>query len=266
MAYHAETHHVSPTSIPAIREINTDRPWAWLAAGWSDFTRAPGVSMGYGLIVTAVMIAAFSLLQSIHSYALAVGLMAGFVFLGPILAVGLYELSRRMEHNKPATLPDTWYGWRRNSASVLGVGVVLVLMMLTWFMLSMQTTAVLYGISGELGAIFGAPADWQSFALSIQWPVAAAFGVIGALAVAVAYLLTVVAVPMLTEEEDMDLITAMVTSVRTVGRNPAAMILWAALIAIFTGVAVLPMFLGLIVVFPLLAYASWHAYRDLIEH
>lgn len=266
MAYHAETHHVSPTSLPAIKSVSSDRPWAWLAAGWNDFIRTPGVSMGYGLLVTAVMVVAFYLLQSINSYALAVGLMAGFVFLGPVLAVGLYELSRRIEHHKPAMIPDTWYGWSRNSGSVLAVGVILVLMMLTWFMLSMQMTAVLYGISGGLGEVFGNVEGWQAFALSIRWPIVAAFGLVGAVAVVVAYLLTAVAVPMLTDKEDMDVITAMVTSVRTVRQNAAAMTLWAALIALFTGVAVIPLFLGLIVVFPLLAYASWHAYRELIEH
>lgn len=266
MAYHAHTHHVSPASLPTIRQVSGDRPWAWLAAGWNDFTRTPGVSMAYGFLVSAVMILAFVFLQSIHSYPLALGLMAGFVFIGPLLAVGLYELSRRMEHNKPATLPDTKAGWKRNSGSVLAVGVIMVLMMLAWFMLSIQMTAVVYGISGEMGMIFGSTSSWQSFALSIQWPVVVAFGLIGAIAVAVTYVLTVASVPMLTDEEDMDVITAMVTSAQVVKKNPAAMILWAALIALFTGVAVVPMFLGLIVVFPLLAYASWHAYRDLIEH
>lgn len=266
MAYHVETHHVSPTSMPTINTVESDRPWVWLAAGWNDFVRTPGVSMGYGLVVSAVMILAFYLLQSVNAYYLAVGLMAGFVFIGPLLAVGMYELSRRIEHRKPATIPDTWRGWRRNSGSILAVGVILVLMMMSWFMLSMQMTAVIYGISGELGTVFPQALNWQDFALSIRWPVLLAFGLIGAVAVAVSYLLTVVAMPLLTEHEDMDVITAMVTSVRVVGRNPGAMILWAALIAIFSGVAVMPMFLGLIVVFPLLAYASWHAYRDLVAH
>jgi len=266
MAYHAETHHVSPTSMPAIRQVAGDRPWMWLAAGWNDFTRSAGVSMAYGFVVTTIMVLAFFLLQSIHSYHIALGLMAGFVFLGPVLAVGLYEISRRIEHRKAASLPDTWRGWRRNTGSVMAAGVVLVLLMLTWFMLSMQTTAVLLGLSDGLGTVFAASQTWLDFALSIQWPLLLAFGLIGAVAVAVAFVLTVVAVPMLTDKEDMDVITAMVSSAQTVRKNPATMVLWAGLLALFTGMAVLPMFLGLIVVFPLLAYASWHAYRDLIEH
>lgn len=266
MAYHAETHHVSPRSLPAVRQIASDRPWAWLAAGWNDFIHAPGVSMSYGFLVSAVMVLAFYLLQSINAFHLAVGLMAGFVFLGPVLAVGLYELSRRLEHNKPAQLPDSWRGWRRNSSSVLALGVIMVLLMMTWFMLSMQLTAVLYGISGTLGSVFAASQTWLDFALSLQWPLVIAFGLVGAVTVSVAYVLAVAAVPMLTDKEDMDVITAMIASLKAVRRNPGAMALWGVLVALFTTIAVAPLFLGLIVVFPLLAYASWHAYRDLIEH
>jgi uncharacterized membrane protein len=266
MAYHADTHHVSPLSLPAIRHVESDRPWLWLAAGWNDFTRTPAASMGYGVLVTAMMLLVFYLLQSIRSFHLAVGLMAGFVFLGPVLAVGLYELSRRMDHGKPAQLVDSWHGWRRNTGSVLALGVILVLLMMVWFMLSMQLMALLYQMTGEISAVFGMAGSWQEFAFSLRWPAVIAFTSIGVIAVAVAYLLAVMAVPMLTEHEDMDVITAMVVSVNTVRRNPAAMILWAALIALFTGVAVMPVFLGLIVVFPLLAFASWHAYRDVIEH
>lgn len=266
MAYHADTHHVSPVSLPVIRRVSSDRPWNWLAAGWNDFTRTPGVSMAYGVLVTAVMLLAFSLLQSMNSFHLAVGLMAGFVFIGPVLAVGLYELSRRIDHHKPAVLSDTVHGWRRNTRGVLSLGMVLVLMMLAWFMLSMQMTAVLYSVTDDVGAVLGTAADWQDFVLSLKWPLVLAFGLVGVVAVAVTYVLAVVAVPLLTEEETMDVVTAMVVSAHTVRRNPSAMLLWAVLLAIFTGVAVMPLFLGLIVVFPLLAYASWHAYRDLIEH
>ena len=95
---------------------------------------------------------------------------------------------------------------------------------------------------------------------------AIAFGLIGLIAVSVTFVMTVAAVPMLTDKEDMDVISAIVTSAHAVRKNPAALILWAGLIAIFTGMAVAPLFLGLIVVFPLLAHASWHAYRDMIEH
>lgn len=266
MAHQAHIHHVSPTSLPAIHQVSTDQPWRWLAAGWSDFIKAPGISLAYGSLITLVMLSVFSILQTGSFFAPALALMAGFVFIGPVLAVGLYEISRKLEQRQPVHFSDSWRGWRRNSLSVLGFGVVMLLMLLTWFMLSAQTTAVVYGITGDVGPIIGSAADWQSFALSITWPMVVAFGLIGFIAVAVTFVMAVASVPMLTDREDMDMISAIVASAHAVRKNPAALTLWAGLIAVFTGVAVAPLFLGLIVVFPLLAYASWHAYQDLIEH
>ena len=266
MAHQAHIHHVSPESLPAIHEVPTDNPWQWLAAGWSDFIKAPGISLAYGSIVTLVMLVAFYILQTSDFYASALALIAGFVFIGPLLAVGLYEVSRRLEQRQAVSFATTWQGWRRNTKSVLGMGVVMLLMLLTWFMLSAQTTAMVYGITGDVGPLIGTTVDWQTFALSISMPMALSFGLIGLIAVAVTFVITAVSVPMLTEKEDMDMITAIVASTHTVKKNPSAMILWAGLISVFTGMAVAPLFLGLIIVFPLLAYATWHAYRDLIEH
>jgi uncharacterized membrane protein len=266
MPRHSAIHHVSPTSLPGIRRVAPERPFTWLADGLGDFARAPGVSLAYGFLVTAVMLSIFTLLQSIEAYYLAVGIMAGFALLGPLLAVGLYEVSRRLQRRETVTLSTTWNGWARNSNSTLAVGVILVLVMLTWFMLSMQLSAVLYGMSGELAAVFGNAQDWVTFLLSIRWPMVAAFLTTGTIAAIVAFVLSVVSIPMLTEKEDMDVITAMVASWHAVKKNGDAMLVWAMIIGFLTALAVAPLFLGLIVVFPLLGYASWHAYQDLIEH
>lgn len=266
MAHPAPLHHLSPAALPAIHKVGADNPWQWLAAGWSDFTRAPVISLAYGFFITLSMLLVFYLLQRGELYPQALALMAGFVFIGPLLAVGLYEGSRRLEQHLPVTLSTTWHGWRRNSRSLLGIGVVLVLLFLSWFMLSLIVAVSLYGLAGEFGSGGGAVADWQSFVLSLRWPITLSFSVIGLLAVTVAFVVSVVSVPMLTDREEMDVLTAIAASAHTVRRNPAAMMLWACLLALFTGVAVAPLFLGLIIAFPLLAYASWHAYRDLIEH
>jgi uncharacterized membrane protein len=266
LAHQAHFHHLSLASLPAIHKVSVDSPWLWLAAGWSDFTKAPVISLVYGFFISLSMQVVFYLLQRDELFPQAIALMAGFVFIGPLFAVGLYEISRRLEQRLPVTLSATWHGWRRNSVSLLGIGAVMVLLLLSWFMLSLVTAVNLAGLTGEFGSRGDALADWQSFVLSLRWPIALSFGLIGFLAVSVAFVLSVVSVPMLTDREDMDVITAIVASAHTVRKNPAAMILWACLIALFTGVAVAPLFLGLIIAFPLLAYASWHAYRDLIEH
>jgi len=266
MPRHSAIHHVSPTSLPRIHSVSPERPFTWLAEGMSDFAKSPGVSLAYGLVVTAVMLGIFSLLQSIEAYHLAIGVMAGFALLGPILAVGLYEVSRRLQRHETVTIRSTWKGWTRNANSILAIGVVLVLVLLTWFMLSMQLTAVLYGMSSELASVYGSAQDWVTFLLSIRWPMVAAFLTTGTIAAIVVFVLSVISIPMLTDEEELDVITAMVTSWQTVKKNSDAMLVWAIIIGFLTALAIAPLFLGLIVVFPLLGYASWHAYQDLIEH
>lgn len=265
MAWYAHIPHISANSLPAIHSVSSDKPWLWLAAGWSDFIKAPAISLAYGLVVSLAMLAVFQLLQTRGLLLHALGLMAGFALIGPLLAVGLYEISRRLEQRLPVRLLDSWGGWRTNARSLLGMGLLIVLIVLAWLVLAASIMASLYG-DEELGFFNGTLLDWQSLLLLVHWPMVLSFGLVGLLAVVVSYVSMVVAVPLLTDREEMNMLTAIVLSLRTVRENPAAMILWAVLIAAFTGLAVAPVFLGLIVAFPLLAYSSWHAYRDLIEH
>lgn len=266
MALHARIPHIATTSLPAIHPVSTDKPWLWLAAGWSDFIKAPGISLAYGLVVMLAMQTIFQLLQVRGYFIHALALMAGFAIIGPLLAVGLYKISHRLEQHLPVSFSDTFRGQHRNSGSILGIGLVMMLIVLGWFLLATQLTAMAYGLEGNGVALRVATHDWESFALSIRWPMVLSFGLTGLVAVSVTYVMTVVSVPLLTDREEMDILTAIVISARAVRKNPAALVLWAVLIAAFTGIAVVPIFLGLILVFPLLAYASWHAYRDLIEH
>ncbi len=257
-------HHVSPRSLPEVLPVAGDRPWFWLAAGWRDFSEAPAVSVVYGLVVAVSLHIITMLFDSLGYYYLAIGMLAGFVMVGPVLAVGLYEISRRLEGELEVTLHDTLRGWHRNAVSVLAMGVLLVLLMLCWFMLSMALAALLLGNADALARVLGQAPDMASFIANISWPMIVAFAFSGLAAAVVAFMLSVVSMPLLMDREDMDVITAVVTSVRVCLRNGRVMLLWAGLIVAFVVVGMLPLYLGLVVTFPLLAYASWHAYRELL--
>lgn len=257
-------HYVSPIAMPEIRRVDVTRPWFWLAEGWRDFIAAPGLSMAYGLAATLAFALVSLLLGSVGSWHWAIALMPGFLFLGPVLAVGLYEIARRREGELDSTLNDSMHGWSRNRLTTYSLGIIMVLLMLAWFLTSMQLTALFVANAGVMAQVFGGGQDLATFLTSITWPMLAAVSLSGAAALAIAFLLTAVSVPLAVDHEDIDVITAMMVSVKAVMQNAPAMLLWAALIVIFAGIGILPLYLGLIVTFPLLGYATWHAYRDLI--
>ncbi len=257
-------HYVSPISMPEIRTVDMTRPWFWLAEGWRDFVAAPGLSMTYGLAATLAFALVSLLLGSVGSWHWAIALMPGFLFLGPVLAVGLYEVARRREGELGSTLDDTMHGWRRNALTTYSLGIIMVLLMLAWFVTSMQLTALFVANTGVMAAVFGGAPDLAAFLTSITWPMIAAVSLSGAVALIIAFVFTAVSVPLAVDHEDIDVITAIMVSVRACVRNWRPMLLWAGLIVLFAGIGILPLYLGLIVTFPLLGYATWHAYRDIV--
>lgn len=256
MSTHTSVHHGTSYAVPAVREVNRDSPWFWLAAGWSDFVRMPGISLLIGLVVTASMILVVSLLRPSSYPFLAAGVFAAVVFLGPVLAVGLYEVSRRIEHRKPVGLMQLYDGWLRNSSGVLTAGGVLLLFMFAWYLISMVSGTLLFGMDAAVQAAtrMDSVGMWFVFT-AVALPI-----------LAIMFALMVVSVPMLIDRPGIDIVTAMQGSLQAVRANLGVMLLWAMLIVLFTALAIAPMFLGLMVVFPLLAYASWHAYRDIVLH
>jgi len=260
MAIHFELHPISSRTLPEVCRITADRPWFWLAAAWEDFVRIPAASMTVGLLVTAVMLLVVELVEPGPLPALAAGVFAGMVFLGPVLAVGLYELSWRLEHQKPTRLTHIQYGWRRNTAALLTAGGVMLLLLAGWLLMSLTLNALLFDMPVSPATLVANVLGRESMGIT-QLLV---FGLTGVVVMALVFSLMVVSMPMLVDRPESDLVTAMLTSLHAVRKNPAVMSLWALLIVVFTALAMAPLFLGLTMVFPLLAYASWHAYRDLL--
>ena len=256
MSTHTGIHPASAHPLPEIRRVNSESPWFWLAAGWGDFVRAPGVSLSVGLLLTASLLLMVSLLQPRSYPFLAAGVFAVAVFLGPVLAVGLYELSRRIEHRKPVGLAQIHFGWMRNGVGVLTAGGVLLFFMLVWYLLSMVLGTLIFGVDAAPRVATGLGNVGMLFI----------FSAVGFVTMAAMFVLMVVSVPMLVDHPEIDIVSAMQSSMQAVKSNPGVMLLWAMLIVLFTALAVAPLFLGLSVVFPLLAYSSWHADRDLVAH
>lgn len=248
------------TTLPPLRRLDVDRPWAWLAAGWRDLRQAPGVSLTYGAIFTAVsfLITAGVFLAGIEY--LLLPLAAGFMLVGPMLAVGLYETSRRLEAGQPVSLASALFVATRSPMRLAFLGITLMAVLLVW----MRAATLLL-------ALFLGPTAFPPLAEAIPTLLLTGEGVAllvagtlcGAVLAALVFAISVISVPLLMDR-DVDFASAVFTSLRAVARNPKPMLLWAWLVALLTAFGVATLYLGLIVTFPLVGHATWHAYRETV--
>jgi uncharacterized membrane protein len=252
---------VFTTPSPRIRVVPVDRPWLWLARGWTDMTRAPAVALAYGgCLVGASFLLTLGLALA-ELYYLILPLAAGFMLVAPLLAVGLYEVSRRLERGTPPpTLLEAVLAWRRNPLQIALSGLVLMLIHLAWVRIATLLFALFFEqaqptLPGLLQVMF-----LSKFSL----PFLATGAVIGAALAAFVFAISAVSFPMLLDR-DVGVATAIATSFTAVAVNWRPMALWAGLIVVFTSLGLATLYLGLAVALPLIAMATWHAYRDLVE-
>jgi uncharacterized membrane protein len=248
----------SSLTTPRVRIVAMDRPWEWLGAGWKDLARAPGTSISYGLLFVVMGYLLVYLIEFRFQYALA--LTTGFLLAGPFLSMGLYDISRRLEAGQPATLFHALLAWQRNLLPILMFGGLIGLLMIVWARLS----AVLFGviIGGRTLTLDGTVT--QLFFSGSGLTFVIVFLLVGAVIAGAVFAISVVSIPMMLDRKT-DFITAVLTSVTAVRVNPGPMLLWAALIAIFTGIGLITFYVGLAVALPLIGHASWHAYRDVAD-
>ena len=249
-----------PPAAPEVNEVDASDLRASLAAGWRDFQRAP--------ILGAVFSAVYVLGGWLILWAMTtkgqvwwtLPASAGFPILGPFIACGFYEISRRLEAGEPLVASEI-FGviFRQKDRQIPAMAAVIVVYFLFWNFLSHMIFALFLGnatmtnVSSSL-AVF----------LSPEGLVMLGFGTaVGAVFATLLFSLTVVSLPMLLDRE-VDFVTAMLTSFALVRENPGIMLGWGALIAVCLFVGMLPAFLGLFLVLPLFGHASWHLYRRAI--
>lgn len=252
---------VPATSPALVGPVPPDRPWVWLAAGWQDLMALPHIGFLYGAAVVAAGWLLTGLLLSAGVAWAVLPATAGFFLVAPLIGAGLYEASRRREAGEPVSFLLCLGGFRRNGAQLALMGAALLLLHLFWVRIAGLLFAVFFGL-GFSPAIEMLPmALLRSDQLLPFLIVGTGFGF--ALA-CVAFAMSVVAIPMIVDR-DISVVEALVTSFRVTLLNWRAMALWAGLIVVFTAMALVPFFLGLALVLPLVGHATWHAYRDLVR-
>ncbi|MEL6264892.1 MAG: DUF2189 domain-containing protein [Pseudomonadota bacterium] len=247
-------------ALPAVRAATWEDLSAAINAGLADLRASPGISLGVGAVYALGGIAILWMLDAGAMAALAWPLMAGFALIGPFAAVIFYEISRRRERGEG-------FGWADASemvrhtlqAQILYQGFAMMFWLAFWVHIAWMMWAVFFGVSFER---FWDVAD-EIFTTSHGIAFLIVGHLSGAFFAAVAYAMSVVTFPYLLDR-NADCVTAMIVSFRTVAASPVVMFAWAAMIGVAIAVASLPMFVGLVVVLPLLGHASWHLYRRLV--
>jgi uncharacterized membrane protein len=249
------------TAVPSSRDagpIDAMRPLVWLARGWSDLKRAAGPSLGYGLWVALF---GFALMMVAWQFTyLAPALLGGFLLVAPFVAIVFYALSQQIERGEPVDGALAVFAWRRNSGSIALWGLMLALALIFWERLAAVLFALSYG--GEVTNLESLLR--QVFTSGRYLPLLAVYFAVGGLFALAVFVLGVVTAPMLLDR-DVDIVTAAMASVQACRAHPGATFAWAVIIAVLTAVGFATLMIGLVVIFPLLGHASWHAYRDLIR-
>lgn len=255
----AEAVPVFASPSPVINRIGADRPWSWLARGLQDMRRAGIASVAYGALFAVLGIVMVGFAWVVGLRAVVLPLVAGFLLVGPLLAVGLYEISRQLERGETVTPRTAFAAWRGNASQIALMGLVLMLFFLAWIRLATLIYALFFGSQAfELGAVV------EQLFLTVDGLVFLIFGTaLGAVLAALVFAISAVSIPMLLDR-NVDVISAIATSVVAVRENPIAMAVWAVLIVLFIGAGLVTGFIGLILTMPLIGHASWHAYRDLV--
>lgn len=242
---------------PVVRTVGVLAPLNWLAAGARDLRARPGPCLFYGACFAVMGWLLGVLLRPAPGMMMA--LTAGFLLVGPFMAMGLYEIARHVEAGTPCRIAQTTVAWRRNLANLAILGIGLGVLLALWARSSMMVIAISFPRKmPSVAVLLEAIARGENVGFLVAW-----LGV-GAVFATLVFAFTVIAIPLMLDRGT-DAITAMLASALAFGRNLLPMAFWAVLIVWLTVVGFVTLFVGLIVTVPWVGLATWHAYRDLTE-
>lgn len=266
----AETTSTSLTTPPAgwisagdvsIATVPFDAPWDWLGAGWRDLAAAPGASLPYGGAFAVIAIGLLWGLVQLDLVSLMLAFCAGFLLIAPLVAVGLYDISRRLESGQPVSLSAAVRAGLTAPGQLSFFGVALAFAFGVWLQLALLLFMLFLGGRG-----FPPMSEFMPMLLFTNHGLGLLVvgTAVGGLLAALVFSISAVAVPLMLERR-IDAVTAMIVSLRAVMANPKPMALWAGLIAGFMVLGLATLFLGFVVAFPLIGHATWHAYRAVVR-
>ncbi len=248
-------------ALPTIRQIGVADIRGALAAGVDDFLAIPTQLVFLCFLYPVVGLVAARAATGTGLMPLLFPLVAGITLLGPVLAVGVYELSRRRESGKAASWLNAFDVLRSPAIlSIAAMGVLLLVIFVAWIGAAKLIFDATIGLPAPTspGALAMAVLDTRA-----GWALIVVGNLVGLAFAAGVLALTVVSVPMILDR-NVSPVLAMQTSLRAVRANPGPLVLWGLIVAATLLLGCIPLFIGLAVAMPVLGHASWHLYRRLI--
>lgn len=240
------------------RPVALFQPVNWLQKGWQDFSRQPGPSIAYGLLIMGLGFVVL-MFATTHVYFMAAAI-SGFLLVGPIMATGLCELSRRRAQHESVSFDESLDALGRHRTALMHFAGILFGISVLWFVVSGLILETFLGsVTPDVSLTL-----WGDFLANLTLMQTLIYIVVGGLLAVAVFALSVASVPAIIDR-DVTASEAMQESARAAAANIPAMLVWAGLIVVLTGIGFATFLLGMIVVFPLLGHATWYAYRDLIQ-
>jgi uncharacterized membrane protein len=248
---------------PVVRRISTSDVYYALARGYDDLAAFPSYAVFLCVIYPLLGILLIGLtLGTLSLLPLAVPIAAGFALVGPVAAVGLYELSRRREaglDSSPIHVLDVLHS--PSLGAIIALGALLMAIFLIWLVVAEALYIAIFGYSPP-DSITQFVSDWLTTPRG--WTLIIARWGIGFLFAALVLSISAISFPLLLDR-DVGAGVAMHTSLRVMAANPLPMALWGLIVAALLVIGSIPFFVGLTVVMPLLGHATWHLYRRTVE-
>ena len=252
--------YVPPPSDAPTKEIVKLRladPFAWLASGWRDMLAAKGIAAFYGVCFWLMALVLGVVFRNTPEYAMSIA--SGCLLVGPFLAMGLYEASRRLGLGLAPELGASLICWDQHIRSMGMLVLVLIVLELLWGRASLVVFAVFFntGMPSTTGVI-------QAIFSLQSWEFLAVYLLVGGFFAALVFAISVVSIPMILDR-DTDAISAAITSLQVVFGNIWVMLLWGLLVTSLVAVALVPYGAGLLLIGPWLGHASWYAYKGSVH-
>ena len=247
---------------PVIKSIGPGEIRKALANGLADFEAMP-THMIFLCLIYPIVIGIFARAAAGYDVLpLLFPLLAGYTLIGPLVATGLYELSRRREKGLDTSRWKSLRVLQRHAIRSIGLlGALLMVIYVAWLLTALNLWEKNFGtVAPESIGEFAT----QVFLTESGWELITIGSGIGFLFAVVVFTLSVVSFPMLMDR-DVGVVMAVTTSIRAVVANPVTMGMWGFIVAATMFLGALPFFIGLAIVLPVIGHATWHLYRQVVE-